>query len=419
MGVYAMMTRFQKKGVSLILYITLIILLTYENALTQEPSLFGFPVNNIFRFRPDYSFNIKNVHDIDNYVKKMDSLIGEDGYTWSDNLYSSICFENLNEKQIDSVIHEIHDPRLIVELVFKNCPIKMIPDSVKLLYDLYSISFNNCDSIRNMNGFNSNFPVFGINFNNCKINQLPDGIENFGSMLRLMIRVPVDANKLDIDKELRKFRKRKNIIDLFIKYDKLSDFPNSIFQLSSLQTLIFYSRCIKHYPADFDKLNNLMYLYISSFDDRVDESAKKNKNLQFLKRLNTGDSDTNFMNFKYNFEWGRCEFSNTLEHNSNHHLIFSPGGLVTDYTNVYGINNKEILIKVENIKQIISIYFKDAKPSDKLLVQITDKKNKILFNGRIKNRNCELDLKDLPFEETYMKININSFSKEFNIKKTW
>ena len=88
----------------------------------------------------------------------------------------------------------------------------------------------------------------------------------------MILEFPNNFNGFNLNSELLKFNKRNNIIDLFVKYKLLNEFPESLFNLISLQSLIFYSDDSLYFPHKFDRLNNLIYIITTAKKIDVVES---------------------------------------------------------------------------------------------------------------------------------------------------
>jgi hypothetical protein len=335
------------------------------------------------------------------------------------NAYTDLTFERMSQEDIDSILSRLWSDgyyQYIASLGFKECPIRSIPKVVSDFRSLYAIEFKKCDSITTMNGFNefrrSNFE---LSFIDCKIKELPNGVENLAPMIQLKIICPYDYADFDLDKELSKFSKRKNINKLFIYYNKLAQFPESIFNLTSLRYLYFYSNNIKYYPLEFDKLVNLVYVDISSEDDRVEENIKKSTVLKYYSRLyclwdprKSGEDDLPI---------GRSDGLNCFYAFLPFSEKFSPSDLHNPLTVDVGGQEVQTTECSVNGQRSTKIEFLEAEKDDKLKVILIDRDNNVLSDAEIKNKVAYVDLSKCERGVYYLlKININYMSKTFVVR---
>ncbi len=194
--------------------------------------------------------------------------------------FVSLSFDGYNEEQIDSLAGCIwlRNRASILELEFFNSPIKRIPRSVSYFPNVQNMNFLKCDSICSMNYFDTDKTIFGFSFYKCNISKLPEGIESISPMLNLEFDMLDTVNTFDIDMELRRFERRNNVLSLLINNKFLKKFPESIFRLTSLQTLVINVSDDTKYPNRFNELINLKYLCYSEnkFNENPFESAKLN-----------------------------------------------------------------------------------------------------------------------------------------------
>jgi len=213
--------------------------------------------------------------------------------------------------------------------------------------------------------------MFSLFFENCRIRELPEGIEKLKPMLMLMLEFPDDFDELNLNNELSKFTKRKNIINLFIKYKQLKEFPESLFELVSLQRLFFISNDSIYCPNKFDELTNLNTLNLTkmknndiktnlTFPEDTIEYWNLKSNLRFIRRAGSTYYEVTKWNIEktylypyqkvassvQKFEFEGYELTMTADTVKNHLTLYAPNIKETDTVEIYLIDyNKRDLQK--------------------------------------------------------------------------
>ncbi len=187
----------------------------------------------------------------------------------------TLSFYNTDTKIIDSTISLLKVHRLILDISFHNCTFKILPYSIRKLSSLTGLHFNSCDSLVSLNGFNTTNTLFLVTLESCRIKELPEGLDKIYSFLFLMLDFPNDFTGFDLNKELDKFSERKNILNLFVKYKQLDKFPESLFKLTNLQSLMFFTDSSVYFPPRFNELTNLLEIRTSNNSQKVIESFDK------------------------------------------------------------------------------------------------------------------------------------------------
>ena len=325
-----------------------------------------------------------------------------------------VTFDSMSESQIDSSIRILYRNSYSQEIIginIKNSPIKKIPESFKLCDNLYGINFIKCDSISSFTDFNTTARIFAVTFDNCRIEKLPDGIENLLSYVRLSLGFPVDFSGFDLDQELKKFEKRNNIFDMAIVYAKCDKFPETIFNLKALQTLIFISKGIEDYPDRFDSLQNLTGLYLSARS----KIESINEEICAFKIINTEENSflweqDGFPVGFYKFIYDNSNFflhpSNKIAENdylSNNTILFDQ----SEIDSVSFIFQKRVAIVSRNEREgFINIKFPDLKDEDSAQIKIfIDEFKPSLFEIKVVQDEYLIDLRDI--ETCFLEIEIN------------
>ena len=228
--------------------ITLVLAILYIslNSLHTEPT---FPYSLFSNWFSDYRYEINKTTKLDSLVKEIDSIRPLDNI--------ALYFENVDNRTIDSVINSVRRFRFIYKISFINCHFKEMPLSVRKLINLTCLHFIRCDSLISLNGFNTTNTLFLVTLESCRIKELPEGLDKIYSFLFLMLDFPNDFTGFDLNKELDKFSERKNILNLFVKYKQLDKFPESLFKLTNLQSLMFFTDSKLYFPPRFNELTNL------------------------------------------------------------------------------------------------------------------------------------------------------------------
>jgi hypothetical protein len=393
------------------LFIVIITLAFGLNNMYSIEFTLGFYPHAVYNNMADTIFNINAVNDIIQINYLFDSL---DAKFEISSKTIALSFNKLDENQIDSSIKLFKYKNCIQQISFLECPIKKLPDSFNLLYYVNKIQFRKCDSIVSMNNFNSDYSIICINFINCRIKKLPDGLENIFPMLSLILILPDDFNGMSINNELLKFEKRKNIIDLFIRYSQLDKFPESIFNLINLQTLFFIGNNIIYYPAEFDKFVNMRQIYISCNDDRVEESAKKITTLNYFRRLRNGDFKSE-LSLDHILTDCRSDKSKIID--SQHRLFFTKKFYTSKNALDFSLqlDNHNIFIEPNPVEGNIKLNFKDLKTNDVVNVTFSDSTDKFLYSAKEKINTAVIVLNGYIQGFYYVKVNINYLSIKFQV----
>jgi hypothetical protein len=190
----------------------------------------------------------------------------------------SLVFENFsNPKKIDSLIHLIKNKWKVNHITFYKCNIETTPDSLKAFYQLNTLNFTDCNNIKELK-HNKIFPILTyenkIIFNDCNIEKLPLNIEKIRGFLDLNLYYLDNNENFNINEEIKKFTKRKNLRQLIIKSSKKIDFPESIFELIALQSLEI--DCVGSKSQDInkieDKLPNLWnFVCPDNFENKINQ----------------------------------------------------------------------------------------------------------------------------------------------------
>lgn len=232
--------------------------------------------NNLWRDSVSVVRDNQPIQDIsfDSLRLNFDSIVGNNHDQMPRNRsLINVTFIELDEKSIDSIITSLDRNPYIYGICFVGCPIRKLPSSAKKLPRLVAIAFDGCDSIETLDGFNTVGYNFLLSFYDCKINHLPCGTENLCASLYLALEFPCEFEGFDLNRELKKFEKRKNITQLLIIHSKLDEFPEEIFKLTNLQSLIFLSNKNIKYPDRFSELPNLM-CFVGSIEDSMKDSLR-------------------------------------------------------------------------------------------------------------------------------------------------
>lgn len=334
---------------------------------------------------------------------------------------------NMDESLIDSLIYQIEYKHRIVSIRFNNSPIKKIPFSIRKLINLYSISFINCDSIKSLNGFNSTNTMFSITFENCRIKELPEGTEKLIPMLQLMLEIPDDFDEFNLNDELSKFTKRKNIINLFIKYKILKKFPESLFELLSLQTLIFFSNDDLYIPLKFDKLLNLNNLYITNLNDDLLKSLENKEFPQWYGKLQLTEDSTAYVYDKYSFMSKlRAPIYYKDEPQKKSRWNIKKSYMYTYYQDGSRVKNfkfgkYDVKMVPDTVKNTLTFFFNNADDIDSIKMYLIDyNSRKIVKTYNFNKDKAILDLNDfsdgvyfIMFEIKGEHYEIMSFIKKF------
>lgn len=357
-----------------------------------------FPYNLFNECFSEYRFEINNTTKIDSIVKEIDDKLPIDN--------KALYFENVDEKLIDSLIYSVKYKRLIYKISFINCQFKEMPLSVRKLINLTSLHFIRCDSLISLNGFNTTNTLFLVTLESCRIKELPEGLDKIYSFLFLMLDFPNDFTGFDLNKELEKFSERKNILNLFIKYKQLGKFPESLFKLTNLQSLMFFTDSSLYFPPRFDELTNLLEIRTSNNSQKVIESFDKGE-----RHIFGCFGDNNFFNEeideiehetgKYCLISGkRTPFRYKVEIDTNtirgFAFFYIKDYAYPDSRMTYKFNENEIIFHIDTIQDNIKFEITKLKDSDSVKVFIAEYNTEVpLYSYEYKKGGIILDFKDL------------------------
>jgi len=332
-----------------------------------------------------------------------------------------LTFSSVNEHLINTYIDSIERKSLIIGIHLIDCPIKKLPFSIRDLINIHSLRLERCDSIQSLNGFNSSQTLFSLFFENCKIKELPEGVEKLIPLLRLMLEFPDDFKDFDINNELEKFSKRKNIFNLYIKYYQLKEFPENILELTTLQTLIIFSNNNIKYPDNYDKLVNLNELRICYIiDDDINPNTLKlgkvfinhfHYFLEFYYKNGSRYDKNPYERFKYPYLYLK---------GVKYLYIYKdlpplPPIPYTSKLYIFGLNSKykdedcEINFKADTINKHLTLFIPTVKESDSVRIYISEHNKDTPLQTYEFNKNGTLiDLSKFKKDEYRLNLYINN-----------
>ncbi len=339
--------------------------------------------------------------------------------------YIILTIKNIDDNKIvDSIINSIERQKYIIDISFHNCNFKELPYSMRKLDNLTGMHFFECDSLITLDGFNSTSTLFLLTFIDCRINELPEGTEKIKSMLYLMLDFPNDFSGFDLNKELDKFSRRKNILNLCIKYKLLDKFPDSLFKLTNIQTLLFYSDSKLYFPPRFDELNNLVETNTSNCNNNVINSISKGENYNFGSYNEYGiiEEKNNKEYKKYKIEL--CDkpklsmlYKPDQRDKETYHLqsnmiefIYSKNRIYNNLNIEYKFYNREILLNLDTANATANIKISNIGKNDSVKVYLT--KDSIMtakpfINYEYTNDGILLDFKEFDRKYYFLHIDIN------------
>lgn len=332
-----------------------------------------------------------------------------------------LTFSSVNEHLINTYIDRIERRSLIIGIHLIDCPIKKLPFSIRDLINIHSLRLERCDSIQSLNGFNTSQTLFSLFFENCKIKELPEGVEKLKPLLRLMLEFPDDFKDFDINNELEKFSKRKNIFNLYIKYYQLKEFPENILELTTLQTLIIFSNNNIKYPDNYDNLVNLNELRICYIveDDFNPNTIKLRKSfinnyhyfLDYYYKNGTRYDKNPYERFKYPYLYLK---------GVKYLYIYKdlpplPPIPYTSKLYIFGLNSKykdedcEINFKADTINKHLTLFIPTVKESDSVRIYISEHNKDTPLQTYEFNKNGTLiDLSKFKKDEYRLNLYINN-----------
>lgn len=367
-----------------------------------------------------YKFDLRdNISEFNRIQDSLNDIKEHDCYNLLHH-YADIEFDNMEEVRIENMLVSLASRFEIRILRFRNCTFRKLPNSLNRLMKLEAIHFIECDSLKSLGKFDPITPIFEFYFFNCKIPNLPDGIEKLHPMVRLLIHLPDTLNRLNLDTELSKFTRRNNLIDLAIRGKDIAEFPESIFTLSSLRTLIFESTKTIRFPYKFDKLFNLLKLTLTCWDEEVENNARNNSNFIIYTPIDYMDNKfPHLINKRY--------------HNMSFIFINnSPNSYLDETTVIYRPAN----IKDSIVKQTLSfakhefcittnfneeklyVTILDTIPNEKIFMASLIGLNwQDMIRGVRTNNTIVIDLKNSQKYYTFLKITIGRYSKVFDFSR--
>lgn len=244
--------------------ITITCLFVFNNTVTANERVYSPTV-------PFYSQGYEIEIDVNTSIDSINNYFKENEIS-----YATLIFKRLNEIQIDNLLMKFRNYSKVTRIYLDTCSINKLPVSFRYFFYLRELSFFKCDSIKSLSGFQSIQLSFSFRFYNCDFTELPEGIEDFRSMLSLMIVLNKENDKFDLDKSLNKFALRNNIKALFVYYYNLKEIPESLFKLTSLRYLDFFcNENVKLHKTS--NLINLIDLYSNlSTESILDQSIVNN-----------------------------------------------------------------------------------------------------------------------------------------------
>lgn len=377
-------------------FLVIIIILSFQsNCLLSEFYFNCFPPMELHSLHQFMHLVIDNNTDFDSINTVINNSLKEKKYK-----YFTLGFDKMNESSIDSLIKCLDNKNKIISVDLYSCPIKKLPIYVRKFSNLYSLTFENCDSIQSLNGFNTDFYMFSLFFENCRIKELPEGIEKLKSMLMLMLEFPDDFNEFDLNNELSKFTKRKNIINLFIKYKQLKEFPESLFELISLQRLFFLSNDSIYCPNKFDKLPNLNTLILT-----------KMKNKEIETNSSFPEDTIEYWSLKNNLRFSVSTGSDYIEEPKWHieKTYLYPYQKVASSVQKFEFEGYELTMTADTVKNHLTLYAPNIKETDTVEIYLVDYNKRDLQKTYKFNKDGTIfDLNEFPDGWYYYIISINN-----------
>ena len=386
----------------------------------------GLTKGNIYSFIPparyylSCNFEINSVAELDTiyqFAKRYTSFYNTFSEDYSDILktnpfFIDINFNNMNENQIDSAICQINSKKLsyrIISITITNSSIKKIPKSLNFFKNLSTLRFDYCDNISSFTDFNTTARIFAVKFYNCRIKKLPDGIENLKSYIRLSLEFPVDFSGFDLDQELKKFEKRNNIFDMAIVYAKCDKFPETIFNLKALQTLVFISKEIDYYPKRFNELPNLFTLITTGDDDL--KHFCENINYCFIIDPKNNFLNTDFENYLNHLyidifaNPNTIHYIDNIEENRKRKIREEQEDYVSEFkvladdvadSTKFSFKNSSVILSRGEIEGMLNIEFPDLMQSDSARILLYKKKGmKPYYDIQVIKNYYQLDMRSI------------------------
>ncbi len=344
----------------------------------------------------EYRYEIGKTTKLDSIGKEIDSIRPLDNI--------ALYFENVDNKTIDSVINSVRRFRFIYKISFINCHFKEMPLSVRKLINLTCLHFIRCDSLISLNGFNTTNTLFLVTIESCRIKELPEGLDKIYSFLFLMLDFPNDFAGFDLNKELDKFSERKNILNLFIKYKQLGKFPESLFKLTNIQSLMFFTDSSVYFPPRFDEFSNLLEIRTSNNNQKVIESFDKSERHIFGCFGDNYIFDEEYPESevgKYCLISGkRTPFRYKVEIDTNtirgFSFFYKKDYAYPDSRMTYKLNENEIIFHIDTIQDNIKFEITKLKDSDSVKVFVAEYKTEVpLYSYKYIKGGIILDFKDL------------------------
>lgn len=384
-----------------------------ENDLYNEK---GYDVNN------DYHYDIRMLEQVSGYNRIIDTLLKSSLTLDEALIFQSITpvFFKMNKKQVDDALDLLKNKAYIKSIAFVKCTFKELPDSLNSFKSLKYIKFYECDSLESLGTFNPLIPIFELYFVGCKVKSLPVGIEQIHPFLRLLVHLPDNFGEFNLDIELSKFKDRNNLLDLAIRGKNLLSFPKSIFNLTSLQTLMFESYKVVKYPPNFNRLKNLKKLIITCWDEEVEDSARENP--YFIEFYPLEYVNDDILYISSSIYSNLCSVSNNYDHYTywdNIGFTYAPKKDSNDiriHRLMFG--ESEITIEVANKEQKMYLYVSNDKClKNKLKASILDNCRNQIIESVLLDDKVILDLKSLKGYKYYLKITLGRYAKVFHFDK--
>lgn len=401
-----------------LLILMILLLINYKYIKSED--MFGY--NTIFGdFK--HHFKIYNNIQIDS-INKIINKSNDKYFNIISNSkpYSMLTFSKMNESQIDSAVKKIEFKQFVKTIQFDTCFLKKLPYSFRDFRELSSIVFNQCDSIISLNGYNSTNSIFSIYLKNCRIKKIPEGIEKLKSFLRLIIEFPDDFSDMDVNTELMKFEKRNNIIDLLIYYRLMDLFPETIFKLTSIQNLAISALNMKPYQPQYEKMVNLINIFITNVNDAIVTSVNKNENRVIFGQSTINENTKNIhedVSEYIHYRKGML-YHNTLRNLAKENIILNKLEYKNYFKQEFIINFDEYIVNIKqdtvNYQQI-KIDITNLKLNDSVTGEINywttyELNHKLTFKKNI----CEIDLSKFKYGDFLIIIKINEKVYAFRVE---
>lgn len=366
---------------------------------------------------PTIFYKIQSLNQISTFNKIQDSIDYLKAQSNADYVYcnASIEFSAMNKEQIDSSFALITQKENIRTLIFRNCSFQELPDSLNSLTSLDAIHFIECDSLKSLGKFDPVVPIFEFYYYGCQISSLPEGIEKIHPLVRLLLHLPDTLFHFNLNKELGKFSKRNNLIDLSIRGKRIAEFPENIFTLTSLRSLMFETLEGLCYPRKYDKLVNLLKLTLTCWNEEVENSARKNSNFISYTPIEYIDNRLYSFNPMYNKMSEVFVNTDTYTYHDSYIIFYTPKNgkeTIEEFTYYVGISKINISINYKEKKLYIKL--PESKLNGKIFkASLFNWYQEKIQEGTKQADSIVIDLDNLKDTKYEIKLTIGRYSKQF------